>query len=60
VEKGSEIGAHILPARWSIRSASTILLPGWREVPDRPLKAPVTEAGFIGSAPHAVSGCQVS
>jgi electron-transferring-flavoprotein dehydrogenase len=46
VEKGSEIGAHILSGVVVDPIGLDKLLPGWREDPERPLKAPVTEDKF--------------
>ena len=46
VEKGSEIGAHILSGVVIDPIGLDKLLPGWREDPDRPLKTPVTEDKF--------------
>ena len=46
VEKGSEIGAHILSGAVVDPIGLDKLLPGWREDPDRPLKTPVTEDKF--------------
>ena len=46
VEKGSEIGAHILSGVVVDPIGLDKLLPGWREDPDRPLKTPVTEDKF--------------
>ena len=46
VEKGSEIGAHILSGAVIDPIGLDKLLPGWREDPDRPLKTPVTEDKF--------------
>jgi electron-transferring-flavoprotein dehydrogenase len=52
VEKGSEIGAHILSGVVVDPIGLDKLLPGWREDPERPLKAPVTEDKFylLGSS----------
>ena len=46
VEKGSEIGAHILSGAVIDPIGLDTLLPGWREDPDRPLKTPVTQDEF--------------
>ena len=46
VEKGSEIGAHILSGAVIDPIGLDALLPGWREDPERPLKTPVTEDRF--------------
>ncbi len=46
VEKGSEIGAHILSGAVIDPIGLDTLLPGWREDPERPLKTPVTEDRF--------------
>ncbi len=46
VEKGSEIGAHILSGAVIDPAGLDKLLPGWREDPSRPLKVQVTEDRF--------------
>jgi electron-transferring-flavoprotein dehydrogenase len=46
VEKGSEIGAHILSGVVIDPIGLDKLLPGWREDADRPIKTPVTEDKF--------------
>lgn len=46
VEKGSEVGAHVLSGAVIDPSGLDRLLPDWREDPDRPLKTPVTEDRF--------------
>jgi electron-transferring-flavoprotein dehydrogenase len=46
VEKGSEVGAHILSGAVIDPIGLDRLLPDWREDPDRPLKTPVTEDQF--------------
>jgi electron-transferring-flavoprotein dehydrogenase len=46
VEKGSEVGAHILSGAVIDPKALDILLPDWREDPERPLKTPVTRDRF--------------
>ncbi len=46
VEKGSEVGAHILSGVVLDPIALDRLLPGWREEKDRPLKVQVTEDRF--------------
>ena len=46
VEKGSEIGAHILSGVVIDPIGLDKLLPGWREDADRPLKTQVTEDHF--------------
>ena len=47
VEKGSEIGAHILSGAVIDPSGLDALLPGWRDDPDRPLSTEVTEDQFL-------------
>ena len=47
VEKGSEVGAHILSGAVIDPVGLDKLLPGWREDADRPLKTPVTEDKFF-------------
>ncbi len=46
VEKGSEIGAHILSGAVIDPIGLDALLPGWREAPDCPLKVRVKEDRF--------------
>src|SRR6266566_3498454 len=46
VEKGSEVGAHILSGAVSDPVALDTLLPEWRSDPDRPLKTEVSEDRF--------------
>ncbi len=46
VEKGSEVGAHILSGAVVDPSALDRLIPDWREDPDRPLKTEVTDDRF--------------
>ena len=46
VEKGSEVGAHILSGAVVDPAGLDRLLPDWREDPDRPLKTAVTEDRF--------------
>ncbi|RAI00436.1 electron transfer flavoprotein-ubiquinone oxidoreductase [Acuticoccus sediminis] len=46
VEKGSEIGAHILSGAVIDPSGLDALMPGWREDPDCPLKTEVTRDVF--------------
>jgi electron-transferring-flavoprotein dehydrogenase len=46
VEKGSEVGAHILSGAVIDPSGLDSLLPDWREDPDRPLKTEVTDDRF--------------
>ncbi len=46
VEKGSEVGAHILSGAVIDPVGLDRLLPDWREDPERPLKTPVTEDRF--------------
>src|SRR5215213_8597701 len=47
VEKGSEIGAHILSGAVIDPIGLDRLLPEWREDPDRPLKTEVTKDEFL-------------
>jgi electron-transferring-flavoprotein dehydrogenase len=46
VEKGSEIGAHILSGAVIDPIGLDRLIPDWRDDPDRPLKTPVTDDRF--------------
>ena len=47
VEKGSEVGAHILSGAVIDPIGLDRLLPGWREDPERPLKTQVTRDEFL-------------
>ena len=51
VEKGSEVGAHILSGAVVDPIGLDRLLPGWRDEPDRPLKTEVTEDRFLVLGP---------
>src|SRR6478609_7517947 len=46
VEKGSEVGAHILSGAVIDPSGLDRLIPDWRQDPDPPLKTKVTEDRF--------------
>src|ERR671917_460618 len=47
VEKGSEVGAHILSGAVIDPSGLDRLLPEWRDDPERPLKTAVTQDEFL-------------
>jgi electron-transferring-flavoprotein dehydrogenase len=51
VEKGSELGAHILSGAVIDPSALDKLLPAWREAPDRPWHTQVTSDHFYFLGP---------
>ncbi|TVR11562.1 MAG: electron transfer flavoprotein-ubiquinone oxidoreductase [Salinarimonadaceae bacterium] len=51
VEKGAEVGAHILSGAVVDPSGLDALLPDWREDPDRPLKTQVTQDRFLYLGP---------
>jgi electron-transferring-flavoprotein dehydrogenase len=51
VEKGSEVGAHILSGAVIDPAGLDSLLPDWREDPDRPLKQQVTDDRFYFLGP---------
>jgi electron-transferring-flavoprotein dehydrogenase len=51
VEKGSEVGAHILSGAVIDPIALDKLLPEWRQEDDTPLKTPVTEDQFLFLGP---------
>ncbi|MBF9231836.1 electron transfer flavoprotein-ubiquinone oxidoreductase [Microvirga alba] len=51
VEKGSEVGAHILSGAVIDPSGLDRLLPDWRTDPDRPLKTQVTGDEFLYLGP---------
>jgi electron-transferring-flavoprotein dehydrogenase len=48
VEKGSEVGAHILSGAVIDPIGLDALLPGWRLEADTPIKTPVTDDRFYG------------
>ena len=47
LEKGAEVGAHILSGAVIDPSGLDRLLPGWRDEADHPLRAPVSEDRFV-------------
>jgi electron-transferring-flavoprotein dehydrogenase len=51
VEKGSEVGAHILSGAVVDPIGLDRLLPDWREDPDAPLRTPVTDDRFYVLGP---------
>ena len=51
LEKGSEVGAHILSGAVVDPVGIDRLLPGWREESDHPFKTPVTEDRFLFLGP---------
>src|SRR5919205_2426828 len=51
VEKGSEVGAHILSGAVIDPIGLDRLLPGWRTDPDRPLQTQVTRDEFLFLGP---------
>ena len=51
VEKGSEVGAHILSGAVVDPIALDQLIPDWRDDPDRPLKTEVTDDRFYFLGP---------
>jgi electron-transferring-flavoprotein dehydrogenase len=56
VEKGSEVGAHILSGAVIDPIGLDRLLPDWREDPDRPLKTEVTKDRFLVLGPSGGLG----
>ncbi|KAJ7036779.1 FAD/NAD-P-binding domain-containing protein [Mycena alexandri] len=46
LEKGAEVGAHVLSGAVIEPSALDALLPGWREMEGQPLVQPVTSSGM--------------
>ncbi|KAJ6562289.1 hypothetical protein B0H19DRAFT_1144084 [Mycena capillaripes] len=46
LEKGSEVGAHVLSGAVIEPSALDVLLPDWRNDPEHPLTQPVTSEGM--------------
>jgi electron-transferring-flavoprotein dehydrogenase len=53
VEKGSEVGAHILSGAVIDPSGLDSLMPDWREDPDRPLKTEVADDRFYWMTPSS-------
>jgi electron-transferring-flavoprotein dehydrogenase len=51
LEKGAEVGAHILSGAVVDPIAVDRLLPGWREEEDHPFKTPVTDDQFLFLGP---------
>src|SRR5690606_30924268 len=47
LEKGAEVGAHILSGAVIDPSGLDRLLPGWRDEADQPLRTPVSEDRFV-------------
>lgn len=47
LEKGAEVGAHILSGAVVDPIGIDRLLPGWRDTPDHPFKTPVTADHFL-------------
>ena len=60
VEKGSEIGAHILSGVVVDPIGLDRLLPGWREIRTVRSRRRSPRTSSICSALHAASGCQIS
>ncbi len=60
VEKGSEVGAHILSGAVIDPVGLDALLPDWRADEARPLKTEVTEDRFYFLGPAAACGCPIS
>ncbi len=57
LEKGSEVGAHILSGAVVDPSGIDALLPGWREEAGHPFKQPVTADHFLFLGPPDRCGC---
>src|SRR6266568_879229 len=53
VEKGSEVGAHILSGAVIDPVGLDALIPGWRDDPERPLKTEVSEDRFYLLGPSS-------
>src|SRR5919199_4266040 len=51
IEKGSEVGAHILSGAVIDPIGLDQLVPGWRTDPDRPLQTQVTRDEFLFLGP---------
>ncbi len=51
LEKGGEVGAHILSGAVVDPIGIDRLLPGWRDEPDHPFKTPVTDDHFLVLGP---------
>ncbi len=54
VEKGSEVGAHILSGAVVDPVGLDRLIPDWRDDPDHPLKTPVTDDRFYMLGPAGI------
>ena len=60
LEKGSEVGAHILSGAVIDPVGLDRLLPDWRDTEGRPLKTPVTDDRFFLLGPAARYACRIS
>ena len=60
LEKGAEVGAHILSGAVVDPVGIDRLIPEWRADPDHPLKPEVKEDGFCSSGQPALSACRIS
>src|SRR6188768_3648946 len=56
VEKGSEVGAHILSGAVIDPSALDRLIPDWRQAEDRPLTTEVTDDRFFWMSKNSAFG----
>ncbi|WP_425410900.1 electron transfer flavoprotein-ubiquinone oxidoreductase [Hyphococcus sp.] len=59
VEKGSEVGAHILSGAVLDPSGLDALLPDWRDMPGAPVETPVTSESFRVLGPSGSVGLPV-
>ena len=61
LEKGGEVGAHILSGAVVDPIGIDKLIPDWRDDPDHPFKTPVSADHFLVLGPYvARSGCPIS
>ena len=57
LEKGSEVGAHILSGAVVDPIGVDRLLPGWRDEADHPFRTPVTDDHFLVLGPAGSWAC---
>ncbi|MGV8854999.1 MAG: electron transfer flavoprotein-ubiquinone oxidoreductase [Devosia sp.] len=53
IEKGAEVGAHIISGAVVDPIGIDTLLPGWRDEADHPFRTPVTEDSFVVLTPKS-------
>jgi electron-transferring-flavoprotein dehydrogenase len=60
VEKGSEVGAHVLSGAVIAPNGLDKIAPEWRDDPEMPLKTAVTRDDFLYLGPAAACACRTS